>query len=366
MRAILAHAPGVDVRLARQAVLGAGVECAADDCVAWADLPVRLARGGAQVVIVCIENHATLDWDGLREAIALAEGPVVALGPTGQAELVARARQIGITQYLDEPSLRNGLDRLVESLSQSGSLPRQRGKVISVFAPAPGSGGSTVAANLAGALAGKNARRVGLVELARDPGDLALLLNVTPQHTAGAVCQRWQVLDSMSLGNSFLDHPGGLRALVNGPDQGNAFLVSDAVRRIAVLSRMLFGATVLALDSRLGAEEAEAMRLSDAVVLVVRADVPGVRRVQAALQGAIAQGVPAERFRMVVNRWGQSGQLGLKQIESTLGLAAVEQIPDDPGRCNRAANHGSLLCEMWPRAPICRRFARLAELVEGM
>ena len=90
-----------------------------------------------------------------------------------------------------------------------GNAPRPRGTVISVFAPIPGSGGTTVASNLAGAFAAAHPKEAALIEVARDFGDLALLLNLTPNYTSRDACMRWQSLDRMSLANGFAEHPSG-------------------------------------------------------------------------------------------------------------------------------------------------------------
>jgi pilus assembly protein CpaE len=161
-------------------------------------------------------------------------------------------------------------------------------------------------------------------------------------------------------------HSSGLRVLANAVDAvQNRYLTTEAVRRLAILARVAIRYTVLALDNRLSEVEVEAMRLSDAIVVVIRPDVPGVRRARWALAEAVTQGVPRNRFRVVVNRYGQSGQLPLAQIESALGFKARHLIPDDPGSVNRAANEGQLLrAGLWQRR-IHRRFAALAGVLNG-
>jgi pilus assembly protein CpaE len=241
-----------------------------------------------------------------------------------------------------------------------------RGTVVAVYAPLPGSGGTTVASNLAGAFAAAHPKETALIEVARDFGDLALLLNVTPAHTARDACQRWESLDRLSLANSFEPHASGACVLVNGVEQfGNEFVSRDSVRRLAVLSRYVYGYTVFALESRLGVEELEVMSLSDRVVFVVRPDVVAVRRARWALDRYEQAGLPRDRVQLVVNRWGQPGQLTMQQIETTVGVKAVEQIPDDPSRLNQATNQGVMLQQYARRASISRRFDSLANKLNG-
>lgn len=338
----------------------------ADDAVPWPGLAVRLSQGDADLVVVEARDDAALDWSAIREATGLTSAPVVAVGPVGQGELAWKARQAGVAEFLDEANFRPALDAVLDRLARAGAIMRRRGIVISVLAPTPGSGGSTVAANLAGALAAKSPGEAALVELTHGLGELALLLNVEPKHTIADVCRRWQKLDTNSLGNSFFEHPSGLRLLAGSmKPKLNGDLTAESVRRIAVLARIIFRYTVLALDTHMEAAELEAMRLSDAVVLVVRPDVPAVRRAQWALERAVQEGVPVERIHLVVNRWGQGGQLKMKQVEESLGLKVARAIPDDPRRVNKAANRGILLRELAPYARISRGFRNLAISLNG-
>jgi len=366
MRAVIAHSPSANVRTLRQILLGAGLECFGEDCVVWERLPVRLAQVEADLVLLQTDDAASMNWQLLQEARSLSRAPLVVVGPAAEPEGRERARQAGADLYLEAEHLRVGLDEALDRMVAGQRLPTRRGTVISVLAPTPGSGGSFVAANLAGALAEKYPQDVALVESARAGGDIALLLNVEPQHTIADVCQRWETLDATSLRSGLSSHPSGLRLLVNTIEHHDAeFWHPDSVRRIAVLARVAFAVSVLALDSRMLEEDLEAMRLSDCILMVVRPDVPAVRRAKIALDLATGQGVPRERFRLVANRWGQSGQLKAKQIESSLNLPVEFYIPDDPGRANRAANMGVLLREVSRHASVSRRFARLAAAVNG-
>lgn len=366
LRAVIAHGPGTNTRELRQIVHGAGLDCEADDCVAFHDLALRLARAHADVLVLRIVDEVEAAVGAVADARNLTAAPIIAVGPLDNAAALDGVRRAGIEEYLDVDDLRGALDTTMEKMTASGAVKRQRGSVYSVYAPTPGSGATTVAANLAGAF-GLSAGRdeVAVVELSRHAGDLSLLLDVTPTYTLDAVCRRWDRLDPTSLRHSMSQHDGlHLLPAETGPE-ADAGLSTDAVRRIGVLVRTVYKQTVLALDYALEAEEIEAMKLSDAVLLVVRADVPAVRRARVALDAAVEHGVPRERFRLIINRYGQGGSLKTKQVESSVGLKTFEVIPDEPTRVNKAANRGLLLCELARHSSISRRFSALAAALEG-
>jgi len=365
LRVVIAHGPEANTRELRQIVHGAGLECGADDCVAFDDLSLRLARGNADLLVLRMGDDVAAAMRAVADAQDLTAAPIIAVGPLDNASAVESVRRAGIEEYLDVEDLRGALDTTMEKMSATGAMKRSRGSVYSVYSATAGSGCTTVAANLAGAYLAANSEEVAVVEMSRGAGDLSLLLDVTPKYTLDAICQRWDRLDATSLRHGMALH-NGLHVLPAGtsPDTDGG-ISTDAVRRIGVLARTVYQQTVLALDSVLGDEEIEAMKLSDAVLLVVRADVPAVRRARAALDAAVESGVPRERFRLIINRYGQGGSLKTKQVETSLGLKTFEVIPDDPTKVNKAANRGLLLAELARHSSISRRFSALAAALEG-
>jgi len=365
MQVIVAHPPGADARELRRVVLGSGLECGAQDCVPWNDLAMRLGQGDADLVLVHVDQREQESWQALQGASALTEARILAVGASRDERVISRAQDLGISEVLDNTNFRESLDDALDKFVSLG-LRGRRGKVISVFAPTPGSGGTTVACNLAGALSAKYPNAVALIEFSRELGDLAVMLDIESRYSASEVCRRWRTLDTTTLASSFTEHPSGLRVLANDVESTeNEFLDRHAVRRISILSRVCQGFTVLTLDSRLAECEVEAMRLSDAVVLVVRPDVVSVRRAFRMLVRVGELDIDRDRFRLVVNRFGQRGQLPLKEIETTLGLQAVALIPDDAKSVNRAVNQGSLLVEGSRLRKINRTFASLAGKLNG-
>lgn len=361
MSTVVSHPPGIDLTRLRQAILGSGLECALADCVPWKDLGVRLLRNDAELLVVKVAQEPRLDWPSLGEALALTQAPLIVVGPEDE-QCINAARGVRAVDYIRESNLESEMPTAVERLMMSGSLRRERGSIVTVIAPTPGSGGSFVAANLAGVLAADHPEQIGLVELAHRSNDLAMLFNVTPEHTLGDVTSAWQKLDRLSLKNYFMrDEATGTSLLLNQTGTvAEVPVTEDVVRRIGLLSRLSFRVTMLALEGRFDAGEVEALRMSDQIVLVVRPDVPSVRRTQWALDFLREQGISEDRIRLVVNRWGAPSQLKLKQIEDSLGLKAALLLPEDARRVNRSINRGVVMQKLAPRCTICRRLREFA------
>ncbi len=343
MRVIFAHSPESNSRDLRQILMGSGLECGSNDCVPWSGLHVRLGGGDADLVLVGLDQRESQSWDAIRGARALTSAPIMAIGARQDERTFSRLREIGISEVLDETNLREALDDALERSLLGGVLAGKRGQVISVFAPTPGSGGTTVACNLAGAIANGQAGHVALIELAKESSDMAIVLDLHADYYSGDVCRRWRTLDTTTLESSFSEYAPGLDVLANDPDHDNEYLDRHSVRRTAILTRVCRKVSVLALEGRMTDCELEAMRLSDVVALVVRPDVLAVRRAYRALNWAVEHGLAKDRFQLVVNRYGQGAELPLRQIESVLGLRALGLIPNDPRSVNRAMHRGNLV-----------------------
>lgn len=360
MRGVLAHPPQVSAREMRQVLLGSGLDCDSEDIVPWDSLSLRLGQQQADVVVAFMDGAQDADWAHIEQGKQVTTAPLVVVGPIGNGSLHHRAMAVGAAGVIDTPQMREGLDDFVATVSkQSGHA---RGTVISVFAPMAGSGGTTVAANLAASIAYMRPDDdTGLIELAGEFGDLALLLDIDVAHTAEEVCQRWRVLDPVSLRGSLQPHRTGLRVLVNDPDRpANDHLHVESVRRLAVLSRVAMHHAVMALDHRISERELETMKLSDHVLLVVRPDVPSIKRAHWALNQAAEAGVPQDRFKLVVNRANMRGRLSRSDIEAAMNLPIQYRISDDTRAVTRAANRGELLRERAGLRSIARQFNAMA------
>lgn len=361
MRTVVVGANETIARQTRQIVLGAGLECRQGDAVSYADLEMRLSRGGTELVIVGLERDPAAGLATLEKAAALAMAPVVAVGSGQDTSVAERARQLGAMQYLDEGNLRMQLDSALGNMAQpSGN--RQQGHIVSVLSPVPGGGATTVAINLAGDWSRLQPDGVSLVEASRRSSDVALRLDLQPKYSVGEVCARWDRLDKTSLVSSFTVHESGLRVLshpLDAPSQG-AELRPEGLRRMAVLLRSAQAVSVLKLDHDLNEGAMELLDLANVICLVVRADVTSLRRARQTLELAGEAGVPVERFRLVVNRYGEPGQLGLRQVEEAVGLNVYHRIPDHPRLANLAANRGKLLRQVSRLAGISRSFHSLA------
>jgi pilus assembly protein CpaE len=365
MRVVVAQEQPGSSEAIRQLLLGMGLVCGAGDCVAHADLPVRLAQNPTDLVLVRTGADLGATLETIRQALPLTKAPVMVMGPAADAPQILRYLQGGAREFLDEAQLQPNLENALDKLRQSGE-GQGTGVIVGVVSPTPGSGVTTVATNLAFSWAEKHPNQVALIELGRGAADLALALDLAPRHTVTDVHQDQGRLDATLLRQSMLAHPGGVQILAHKAETLNTDpLAAAAVRKSVILLRTIYAASVLDLGHTLDEEQNEALRLCDFVLVVVRLDVPALRQARRFLRLLDTVGVPKDRIRLVANRYGQRGQVAWKRAEEAIGAKFAEWITDDAAKLNAALNQGQPLVKTARYSGITRRFYKLADQLNG-
>lgn len=366
MRVVLTQEQPGQYEAVRQVVLGLGLECRPEDCVPFAELPVRLAQGPIDLLLVVVGRDVGPAVEAIKQAQPLTGAPVLAVGPAADAQQILRVLHGGAREYLDEGHLREHLETALDKLRSASTVKPGQGNVVGVVSATPGSGVTTVATNLAFLYAAKHKDAVALIELGRDAADLSLSLDLNPRHTVTDLAREWERMDAALLKRSMMAHPGGVQVLAHKPETLTVEALDPrAVRKAVLLMRTTYHATVLDLGHMIGDEHFEAMRLCDHVAVVVRLDVPALRQARRFVRLLSERGLPKERLRLVANRYGQRGQISWRKAEEALGSPFAEYLPEDSGSLNHALNAGQPLVRVRRMGSLVRHLGKLAHLLNG-
>ncbi len=367
MRVVIAREAGVLRERLRQAVLGTGLECGTEDCVSFAELPERLAQAPAELVLVGLGTELQRGLPIIERAVGQIKAPVFAVGLSSDSQQILQVLRSGAREFLHEDDLHTELLAALSKLHLIGAAPMRWGKILAVTGALPGVGVTTVAGNVAFALAAESPGHVVLAELGGGVPELALDLDLLPQHSFADLAAAWDRLDAALMRRALVEHPARLSVLAYQPETLRPVRVEPpAMRAMLALLRSMFAYTVADLGHGIEPSHLEALRLADRVVLVVRLDVPSVRLSRQFIRQLEEQGVPRSKLHLAANRYGQRKQFPWKKAQEALGLPIAEWIPDDPGCVNQALNQGQPLIATARRASITRSFAGLAGRLNGL
>jgi pilus assembly protein CpaE len=271
-------------------------------------------------------------------------GPVLAVGPTADPQIILKALQHGANHYLDENDLPKQFEAFLSRLQaqpREESEPAQApGRIISILAASGGCGASTLAVNLAVVLA-KERRTCALVDLKPGVGDLAALLDLKPTHTLADLCHNSAPVDAAMLAKAVAPHSSGVHLLAPPQKFDDIRLVSArGVQKALDLARAAHPFVVIDQEDCFHEEQILALRQADVILLTARLDFTSLRNTRRILDQLGELNVPREQVRVVINRHGQAKELPKEEVEQTLGLKLTHLIPEDAAAINGANNTG--------------------------
>lgn len=315
-------------------VLGPSVD--QQDVFALAE-EMRLKRPSLGVVMV----RRRIDTAVLSDALRAGVREVVQerdLG--GLATAVRRQREIA--------------SRLREQIETSGegAERQQHGQVITVFSAKGGCGKTTLATNIATALAESGKGSVALVDLDLAFGDVAIALQLFPTHTIADAVSIGEDLDGPALASLLTSHRSGLQALVAPMEPSAAdSITTPLVSRILDILREDFDYVVVDTPPALDDHVLSAFDHSNVVALLATLDIPALKNLKLTLETLDLIGFPRDKLKIVLNRSDSKVGLSLSEVEKTLRAPIVAQIPssrDVPASTNR----GVAIVSDDPKSPV--------------
>ncbi len=326
----------------------------------------RLAQAHAEMLMVVLSPEPERALAFLREARTGTYQRVFAVGSVGDPKARLGALRDGADQFLDEAELESELAIVLRRVTMKAPAVRvENGKLISVLSPSGGSGSSTLAVNLATALA-KEHKQCALVDLNLGAGDLASLLDLKPAHTLADLCRNSTRMDRAIFERSLARHTCGVCLLA--PSRAFADIgqvTTQGVQDALGLARSSFPYVVVDLDDSFHSEQTLTLRQSDLILLVLRLDFTSLRNTRRVLDHLEQMTISRQRVQLVVNRYGQPQELPASKAEEVLGLKITYYVPDDPKTINRANNNGIPAVLDAPSAKVSRSVLQLAHAVNG-
>ncbi|MFO0841666.1 MAG: hypothetical protein U0797_04590 [Gemmataceae bacterium] len=327
----------------------------------------QLGHAPVDLLVITLSPDLERALEVLGDLRVRTEGRILAVGPTNDPKLVLRALRSGADDFLDEADAAGEVTSAI-TRKRSGEFPAlapEAGRVIAVLASSGGSGASTLAANVATALAREH-KRAALLDLKLESGDLAALLDLKPTHTLADLCQNAARMDRIMFERSLVKHASGVHLLAAPRLFADIPLVTpEGVRQAVGLARSSFPYVVADLDHPSRPEQMQVLRQAEVTLLVLRLDFPSLRNTQRTLEFIQQAGLDPNAVRLVVNRYGQAKEIHYAKAEEALGRKIFHYIPDDPKAVNRANNNGVPVVLESPSAKVSRSVLTLAANVNG-
>jgi pilus assembly protein CpaE len=252
-------------------------------------------------------------------------------------ELMLEAMRAGVNEFVTAPvtvpELQAAIKRLVGSFA-----PATRGEVFAFVGAKGGVGATTVAVNTATALAKMSPSSTLLIDLNVACGDAAVFLGAEPRFSVMDALENVQRLDSAYFSGLVVRSKSGLDLLGAAARPLTRTFEPARIRTLLDFVSGLHQYTVLDVP-RSDSAALDSLELATRIVLVVNHELATVRNASRTA-ATLKQRYGHARLSMVLARTDRRAEIGLDDVERTVGLEISHMIPNDYRLALQAMNKG--------------------------
>lgn len=340
---------------------------------------VYLAREAhADVALVALEEPLSRSLKTIELLTSVAvDTPVVTLSSLNDKEHVRKAMIAGARDFLGRPcgtdELAAVLTTVVEAEQRRRALAEDtlenghRGEIIAIFSGKGGTGRTSIAANLAAALAldTTQKQKVALVDLDLLLGDVAISLDLAPERTMADLVPVMDKLDPELMRGFLSIHSSGAKVLAAPLCPEDAELVGQQlVRKVLDVLARTYDFVVVDLPRSLEDRVVVALDAATLVLLVTTFELGCLRSTRVCIDLMKRWRYSEDKLKLVINHANRVTGFSLREAESALDYPIFWKIPTELGGAWLSTN-GQTMVQAQPHGKLAQNFRGLAAAVGG-
>jgi pilus assembly protein CpaE len=272
-----------------------------------------------------------------------------------------------LAQPFNWPMIVQSLERIRAKINLHSAKGTDRGRIITVFSNKGGVGTTTVATNLAVALATEHRKSVCLVDLVLQFGSVTSFLNLEPSYTILDLVKNLKHLDPMLLEGSLVRHASGVRVLAEPFHAEDASTIKHTdVEEILTALLQSFDFVIVDAPKEFDDNVAVAVEKSHQVLFVTEMDIPSLKNSRRAIDLFQRVGVHQANIRLLLNRHIKSKIIDVAAVEKALGTKVFWTLPNDYPTAISAINQGLSIVTSAPKTDLSRSYRDLAERLASL
>lgn len=236
-------------------------------------------------------------------------------------------------------------------------------QVITVFGAKGGAGKTTIAVNVAAGIAYETKRKVALMDLNLQFGDVASYMNIQPRRTIAEFVQERNKWDSQLLNSYLIPHNSGVKVFAAPLRPEDAELVTpEQVERIITILRESFDYIIIDSPPYISDTLLTALDTSNQILLVMAMDLPAVKNVKLSLN-LLDTLHHSGKTKLIINRGAKQFGVDIQDVEKTIDFLAAEEVPSEGNTVVNAANKGVPFVLSHPQTPVSKAVQRVVHLI---
>lgn len=304
--------------------------------------------------------------------------PIVVFSTESNIRLMRQSMVSGASDYLQEPLQSEDVEAAImrvlerkerEGMRRRGELadPVAQGTVITVFGAKGGIGKTTIASNLAVALATEAHQTVALVDMDTRFGDIAITMDIPVERSIADLARNLDNVDRNSLREYLVQHESGVRILpapTRPSDWRN--LTAQHIRDVVDVLAQTHDFVILDTPGTFNEIVAAAIEVGTMILLITTLDMASIKDTVLALEMLHERfGNDEERIKVVLNRAGIDTGVREKDVERTLDSPLWWRIPQDQ-EVVKAAQLGRPIVMSRPNSKVSLEIREIARALSGI
>ena len=323
-------------------------------------------------------NMPAMDGITATEEISLKhpKAAIIIMSVQGEQEYMKKAMVAGAREYMVKPF---STDELVNTIRKVYELEQKRRiqlsepsivremqrdpQIITVFSTKGGVGRTTVATNLAVSLAEETRKKVALIDLDLQFGDVAIMMNVVPKRTISELIQDIGQMDAELMESYLVTHPTGVKVLPCPTRPEYSELITGShVEKILGILKQTYDYVVIDTPSFFHETTLSALDLCHQILLLISLDLPTIKNVKLGLEVLDSLHLKG-KAKLILNRSSQDIGIKCEDMEEGIGLKVVAHVPSDGRTVIGSVNKGNPFVISSPHTKITESIRELAHLV---
>jgi Flp pilus assembly CpaE family ATPase len=299
-----------------------------------------------EVIVVDLDSDPDSALDLVERASGGDSAPIIVYSEKNDPKVAMRFMRAGAREFVVLP-LEHGM--MAEALVRCTTTPQEQpvptvktdGKLLVFTGSKGGSGVTTVACNVAIALAQRFDQKVLLIDLALPIGDAALCLGISAGYSTEDALRNHDRLDASLLQNLLERHRSGVFVLAAPTKVPEVEVTRVAIRKLISIARHEFDQVIVDVGSRIDVGAKALFEDAATIYLVSQTGISELRNSNRLISQFFAEG--GQNLEIVINRAGSRFQEQMSEdvISKALGKPVRWKIPDDQDAA-RALQYGDI------------------------
>lgn len=312
---------------------------------------ITLSHPSIGVVILSVADDVSV----AKQAMMAGAGDILYKDGIQEGEIAQSVRRIYQAQKTRTASLSSSAGDKDQKLRSP--------QVVTIFGAKGGAGKTTLSVNIAAGIANETKRRVVLMDLNLQFGDVASYMNIQPRRTIAEFVQERNQWDSQLLNSYLIPHNSGVKVLAAPLRPEDADLVTpDQIERIITILRESFDYIIIDSPPYISDTLLTALDTSNQIILVMSMDLPAVKNVKLSLN-LLDTLHHSGKTKLVINRGAKQFGVDIRDVEKTIDFLAAEEVPSEGNTVVNAANKGVPFVLSHPQTPVSKAVQRVARMI---